>query len=345
MLFEEKESDKLFLEYLIKCGLNYDSAYKIMDGTTIRGTAIIEHKLRFYDKLFNLSRPETLKIIVKFPQLLGMDVFMDDPTAVKTKLSYYVRRFGLSGYELTKILKNFPGILNYDVSDCSATSVPKKFETYINKLDLSEEELRHIFIAYPRMLSIGAKGGKNSIKKRIEFYKEELEADAEELKYVLLKAPAILGFDINSNSPTSAKRKLKALKEIFTTDEIKKNPILLALPACKIKFRYMLLYPYEKNLAEKGGLMLNERVAFSRICHLKERRVKPTLSRISYPEIVFNARQGKITKEYPLTLEVIKRVQDYYNSLTIKSLYLEEDEVRAILNIKENKIVEENENG
>ena len=284
----------------------------------------VKSKLKFYKNTLSLTDNELAKLIKSFPVLLGFDTMSDSPTSVKSKLKFYKDTLSLTDSELTKFIKSFPVLLGYDTISNNPTSVKSKLNFYKNTLSLSDSELTKLIQSYPSLLSHDTVSDKpTSIKSKLKFYKDTLSLTDSELAKLIKSFPTLLGYDIVNikEARTGIKVKLALLKQMGIEKEtILENPILLAYPATRIRFRFMMLkQAYDKDTTSKSRYMMqSEDVLYARLRLILSKNDPNSLVDMIRGEQSFAKKYGvssaQLKQKYPIDERAIDFVEKLYNT-------------------------------
>lgn len=305
----------------------------------------VPEKIRFYQSVLMLSDEETLKFIKRFPMLLGYDIYSNKPSSIQSKLNFYKSLLQLDDSEIATFIKKLPQLLSYDLGigeehSQNPSAITSKYEFYKNTLNLTDEQLNHVIKQFPFLLSYDTvSNNPKSVKEKLAFYQRKLNLTDEELHRFISEAPCALGYDTLTNLPTSANAKIDKLLEIGTIEDIKKNPRCLCLPAQKVKIRAMLISDLVDDLIGSNNLMIREQKLYARRTFFENRNIPVTWTELFRNERefekVYNVSSEVLMQIYPLTKDVLKKIEEDYNKHAKRKLTLSEDEKIAILGAEE----------
>ncbi len=305
----------------------------------------IPEKIRFYKKLLMLSDAEVIKVIKKFPVLLGYDIHSNEPNSVLTKIKFYKELLGFNDAEVANFIRKLPQLLSYDIGisengKSNPSSIHSKFEFYKKTLNLTNEQTSYMIKQLPALFSYDTiSESPKSIKGKLAYYQKKLKLSDEELHRFIFTVPCALGYDTTSTMPSSANAKIDRLLEIGTVEDIKNNPRCLCLPAQKVKVRAMLIADIDNNPIASNNLMIREQKLYARRCYFVSHKIPITWTELFKNENKFQASHNissdSLMNIYPLTDEALKEIEEAYNKLGKRPLHLDETEKVSILGDEE----------
>ena len=166
-----------------------------------------------------------------------------------------------------------------------------------------------------------------NVKSKLEFYHKELNLNQDDLTKFFLRYPQTIVFDTVSDAPTSAKSKLKVFDMLGVDREnIVEHPFLLIYPAMRLRFRYMLTSEFfgDEQIFNTQVLATNEAAIYARYQYFKENfkkvedHSKNLIATEKKFEKVYNIKTEDLIKKYPITEDVIKKVEEDYNARSKK---------------------------
>lgn len=332
--------------------LTYDVTDKTVTGeqrenkhNKTENDTTIPEKIRFYKNALMLSDKEIIKVLKKFPVLLGYDIYSSEPNSIQSKINFYKELLGFDDAEIANFIRKLPQLLSYDTGlseegKKNPSSILNKYNFYKDLLGITSEQANHMIKQLPSLFSYDTVSeGPKSVKGKLAYYKKKLGLSDEELHKFIATVPNTLGYDTISNLPSSANAKIDRLLEIGTIEDIKKNPRCMCLPAQKIKVRAMLLSDVVDDLIGSNNLMIREQKLFARRCYLEAHKVPIKWSTLLRKESEFIHQYGissdSLMNIYPLTKEDLEIIEKAYNNLDKKPLHLSEEEKVAILGDEE----------
>lgn len=305
----------------------------------------VPEKIRFFKKILMLSDKEVLKVIKKFPMLLGYDIYSNEPTSILSKVNFYKDLLGFDDAEVANFIRKLPQLLSYDTgtseeSKKNPSSIITKYDFYKKTFNLTDSQASYMIKQLPSLLSYDTVSeSPKSVKGKLAFYQKKLGLTDEELRKFIFAVPCALGYDTISTMPSSVSAKIDRLLEIGTVEDIKKNPRCLCLPAQKVKVRAMLIADIDNNPIASNNLMIREQKLYARRCYLASHKIPITWTELFRNEGNFqsvnNISSDSLMNIYPLTDEALKEIEEAYNKLGKRPLHLDESERVAILGDEE----------
>ena len=267
------------------------------------------------------------------PILLSMDCDPNSvsPSAIINKIKTLREVFGLN----ENAWKSYPVLLmmDCDPNSNSPTSVVCKMNFFREKLGFDNIQIN----AYPQLLGMDCSENSTnpaSIINKIKFYQDFGITTDDLKKYVNL-----LGYDCdpNSKNESSVVGKIKVLDELgLERDIVRQMPILLGMPANKIKIRYML---YKTSALASIGLksaifIQNEAKTYARMNYLQDIGYAGNKQAVIFPEHRFVKTFGKTSAMlmdiYPLDETAIHSVEENFTNMVGTDIRLNDSELGAV---------------
>ncbi len=320
-------------------------------------TTSVSSKVEFYKINFNLTDEEVARLIKISPGLLGLDVY-----SVADKLDYLQDYFEFSNGEILELVKTTPAILGYDVKwkTCEKVSfystyfgideegakkiikarpnllgrstegVEKRVEFLSTMIGCSQERAKKIILSLPTILTYDLK----SMLGKVKYYEKALSLSPQQAGAMIGKCPSIICYSIDDEDEKSAPRKLKYLRQIATDEEIAQNPALLTHPALKLKTRYLILAQVfeRKEIVGNRKMTTSEDKLWGRLRYCEEggHSAKAIIRSESRFRENIGVTSQEVVRQYPLTLQDIKRLEKSHEEKTGESIHLDQFEIEAV---------------
>ena len=307
-----------------------------VSALVISSNESIEAKTEYFKNVLDLNNNEIAKLLKTYPKLFTLDIEM-----LHFKVDFYKNALKLNDEEVVKFIKSSPGLLNRDVISNEPTSIKSKMIFYKKILKMNDEELRTIIRRNPSFLHYDIiSENSTSVKSKMNFYKTTLELSDDQLIEMIKKNPHLLQYDVLSTDDSSAQSKLKYLKSIgVTKEQLVSNPTLLAHPAKRVRFRYMILAQVvnDEDIFKSKNLMISEKKLYARLKYLQSRSdVKDIrMSFLGYAEQSFVKQYGitseELLEKYKLDENAIEDVVTTYNNSHKRKITLNDEETIELL--------------
>ena len=320
-------------EYLLSLGFGEKKVDQITKKISIKEAEEVDAKLNGYQNLLGATRSEVVKMAKLVPAMLSYDIDSESPTSVKNKIVNYSKIFDILPEKVIRMVKNYPALLCLDTISESKTSVKGKIKAYSKILSLDEEEVLSIIKMCPTLLDYGVQEEQsNVIYDKVMTFQEILGVDKSDVVKMIMRNPSLLCMDTISEKPSSMKSKIKNLLKFVPVQKIIENPTLLNCPPNRLKLRYLLLSDLHEDVFSTRYLMMSEQVSFARRCYLQERGIKPTVGKICASKMDFERLYGEVdVARYPITPEVVAKIEEAYKNRTGEEMLLNEAEKRATI--------------
>ena len=263
-------------------------------------------KVKEYQSLLGLNNDELYTFFKGNPHLFEYAVANNSPFCVNAKLNFLVENLAITYNDAIKLVKKSPKILDYDMLNDEPTSLITKLNFLSKSLNLTQQELGQLIQNYPK----------------------------------------VLDYDINKGSLSGIRANISLLKSWgVTKQDIISNAMLLALPASKIRLRYMILNlanPNKNNLLSHD-LLKNEGILYARYRYLNSIK-EPWLKSIGASENYFKNKYKVNTPDllikYPISEAAINKLEELFNKQSSdKNWRLTPIEREAVITKKAEKVV------
>ncbi len=329
-----------FIQYLTTFGLDTRAMEKVLRKNTARDLALVQPKIDAYQKLLHADQKTMVRLITKFPAMLGYDVDSDSPTSVKNKMENFQTILQLSESAVAKMILGAPMILGYDTINDTPTSIKGKVKDYQKVLQADTKTLSRMITMLPSMLCYDVTSDSpTSTASKVQFLKASLGVDHQTLLQMLAKAPVLLAMDTNSTGPQSLTAKIKKLNAVIPADKLRTCittcPTIFTVPAQVFKIRYMLA----ENVGAmtkflKKGFLTGQDKVWARTCYLERFPGVFSPNNVYRDEKQFSncfgIKSTDLMQRHPLNAAAVYQIEKTYLMKTGDLLTLDQQERTAV---------------
>ena len=307
----------------------------IFYDTSSDSSLSIKSKVDDLQKLLGFSKQEIVAMIKKYPTMLEKDVLSDLPTSIKSKIQQYEEIFGISNSDVKSMIKKSAQLLQFDTISNSQTSVKSKVRDYAEILKMPDNIIKNMIYRFPQLLNLDTiSNDEKSIRGKVRSYQDLLCASHKEIAEMIIKKPTLLGFDVSSNSQKSILTKTNYLLSFLKTKDIIRNPIVLTMPALRVKSRYLIL---TSNI-DKDELNLSEMIASEQVLWAKKKFLEDiggNPKHIVYSQREFSSIYGvsvdDLVEKYQLQESDIHNLEQEYFEKYNKNITLDTYEINEVI--------------
>lgn len=329
-----------FKHYLTTLGMEARAMERALRKHTARDLALVQPKIEAYQKLLHVDQKTVVKLIAKFPAMLGYDVDSDSPTSVKNKMQNFQTILQIDARTVEKMIIAAPQILGFDTINDTPTSIKSKVKDYQRVLHADDKTLRHMVTIFPNMLGYDVvSDSPTSTANKVQFLKAALGVDDQTLLQMLVKAPVLLAMDTTGTGPSSLSAKIAKLNHVIPADKLRECittcPMVFTVPAQAFKIRYLLA----ENVGAMGkflkkGFMTNQNKVWARACYFSRFPSVYNPNNVYRDEKQFSRCFGvksvDLMQRYPLDQAAVYQIEKTYLMKTGNLLTLDQQERAAI---------------
>ena len=358
------KADEQLKAYLFSLGLNPSEVERIRSKARFYNVATIQNRINDYQTLLQTDLKTVLKIVLRYPRLLGLETFGAKPTSVQSKIRAYQDILHVDTAKVIKMVLNYPQMLSYDCisekqktlnvdrypeqqDDFSATSVKAKISDLQTALQTNETNVAKMLSNSPEIIGLSIV---DNIIPTLAFFREQLQIDQATLTQMLVKFPSLIKSSIK-DGPTSVKSRIEKLREIIPAQQLRelivKRPTLISVPTQSFKIRYMMAV--NANALDaflSRGFLVNEKNVWARYCYLTSNNPSVKSSKMGNMNVIrlntnlyrenavfekrFGVKVKDLMQEFPLDELSVQDTVERFQRATGEELTLDSNERKAL---------------
>ena len=286
-----------------------------------------KYKTAFYNKYFDTTE---FRLICGMPELLLADTY---PGGKAEKiLDYLSKELNLAQRHIKKMLINYPQLVNLECNE----EFKERVKFWKEMSEQGNIPFDKFITRHTRFLGQSVSPEiPNSMYNRFQFYINKFNISNKNLMNQIYKFPNFFSLDLDKNKPNCVQNKIEKYNEVGIDDTvIKGNLKILGAPLQKIKLRFLLYKYLGLTKAEylNSKFMFNEAKLYARGRYIYDTKANVSLFDVTEAEFVklTNKKIADLMEIYPLTEDVVHKIEYNYNFTRENKIYLNDSELKAL---------------
>ena len=352
-------------QFYAELGYRPEEIERIFNESSMRDLTLVQTRFADYQKLFQADLKTVMKIVYRYPRILGLETLGDKATSLQHKIRDYQNILHIDEAKVVKMMISCPRMVSYDcLSEKQGTksgvngntdvtnSVKTKITDLQEILQTDEKNVTKMMVKYPAIIGMDINA---NVAQTLAFYRDSLQINQTALTQILAKFPGLLGTSID-DSPTSAQSRIEKISEVMPMEKMRElvlaRPAILTVPAQNFKVRYMLASNASAlNEFFGRGFLLNQKKVWGRWCFLTNHSAGTNSSKHSFNfgqmnvlkiatnlyrennvfENRFNVKMDQLVQDFPLDMLALTEIERTFQQTTGSRLTLNNQEITAAM--------------